>query len=269
MKANDNLTTNTIVYQNDYNISGLTTFRLPLWKRLFDILAAGTALLLLSPLLLIIIVLIKLDSKGPIFYISKRVGTGYKIFDFYKFRSMRVDADKELDTIDDLNQYNNNTETIDLDQMCEGCDGSCLQLFMDIKFVCENIFNRYQKETNSDFVKIKNDPRITKLGRFLRNTSIDELPQLLNILKGDMSVVGNRPLPLYEAEQLTTDDFSQRFMAPAGLTGLWQVRKRGQGEMSAEERKKLDNEYAQNFSFKMDVQLIYQTLFVFIQKENV
>ena len=125
------------------------------------------------------------------------------------------------------------------------------------------------KEGDAAFVKIKNDPRITKLGAFLRNTSIDELPQLFNILKGDMSVVGNRPLPLYEAEILTTDNGSPRFSAPAGLTGLWQVRKRGQDSMSEEERKSLDNEYAQNYSFWMDIKLIFQTLGVFIQKENV
>ncbi|MDC0231548.1 sugar transferase, partial [Aureispira] len=115
----------------------------------------------------------------------------------------------------------------------------------------------------------KNDPRVTKIGRFLRNSSIDELPQLINILKGDMSIVGNRPLPLYEAEVLTTDESSQRFSAPAGLTGLWQVRKRGKDNMSDDERKSLDNEYAQSYSFWMDIKLIFQTLGVFIQKENV
>ena len=94
------------------------------------------------------------------------------------------------------------------------------------------------------FVKIKNDPRVTKVGMFLRNTSIDELPQLINVLKGDMSIVGNRPLPLYEAEQLTSDDWGERFLAPAGITGLWQVMKRGKGSMSEEERKALDNAYA-------------------------
>jgi lipopolysaccharide/colanic/teichoic acid biosynthesis glycosyltransferase len=118
-------------------------------------------------------------------------------------------------------------------------------------------------------VKFKNDPRVTKLGEFLRKTSIDELPQLLNILKGDMSFVGNRPLPIYEAEQLTSDQWALRFMAPAGLTGLWQVRKRGKAEMSEEERKMLDNSYARNHSFIKDIILIFQTIPALTQKENV
>ena len=111
---------------------------------------------------------------------------------------------------------------------------------------------------------------ITRVGRILRRLSIDELPQLINILKGDMSIVGNRPLPLYEAELLTSDEHIDRFMGPAGLTGLWQVEKRGEaGKLSAEERKQLDIQYAKTFSFGLDIKIILKTVTAFVQKENV
>lgn len=119
------------------------------------------------------------------------------------------------------------------------------------------------------FIKLKNDPRVTKVGKILRNTSIDELPQLWNVFIGDMSIVGNRPLPLYEAEKLTTDKYAMRFMAPAGITGLWQVEKRGKGEMSSEERMMLDNSYAETHSFTNDIKLILKTIPALFQKENV
>ena len=137
--------------------------------------------------------------------------------------------------------------------------------------VSETDFNKQKEdEINNAFVKIENDPRITKVGRFIRKTSIDELPQLFNILKGDMSVVGNRPLPLYEAEKLTADASIDRFVAPAGLTGLWQVEERGKGgNMSAEERKQLDIQYGQTYNFLLDMKIIWRTLFSFIQSENV
>ena len=119
-------------------------------------------------------------------------------------------------------------------------------------------------------MKLQKDPRITKVGRFIRKYSIDELPQLFNILKGDMSVVGNRPLPLYEAEFLTTDEYAGRFQGPAGLTGLWQVEKRGSsGSMSSEERKMLDIRYAREFSLGLDLKIIFKTFTAFIQKEDV
>ncbi|MBP6589825.1 MAG: sugar transferase, partial [Chitinophagaceae bacterium] len=125
------------------------------------------------------------------------------------------------------------------------------------------------------FVKIVNDPRITRVGRFIRNTSIDELPQLINVIKGDMSIVGNRPLPVYEAEMLTKDNLSKRFLAPAGITGLWQVELRGKGgNMSEEERMRLDNEYADHFrdgkySFWYDMKLILRTIPALLQKSTV
>ena len=248
------------------------SLKLPLWKRSFDILFASVAILLLSPLLIIITILIKLDSRGPVFYGSKRAGRDYQVFDFYKFRTMRTGADKELEVLKKkLNQYKASPEEeANMSFECRNCtEHNCTKLAIDNQIICEKQYVLMTKEGDAAFVKIKNDPRITKLGAFLRNTSIDELPQLFNILKGDMSVVGNRPLPLYEAEILTTDNGSPRFSAPAGLTGLWQVRKRGQDSMSEEERKSLDNEYAQNYSFWMDIKLIFQTLGVFIQKENV
>ena len=124
-------------------------------------------------------------------------------------------------------------------------------------------------EKQGIFFKAKNDPRISRIGKFLRNSSIDELPQLINILKGDMSLVGNRPLPLYEAELLTTDIRAFRFLAPAGLTGLWQVTKRGKKDMSEEERIALDNNYALNHSILLDLKIILKTFPAMLQSENV
>ena len=146
-----------------------------------------------------------------------------------------------------------------------------VMLIGDDYVVSEADFNHQKEdEINNAFVKIENDPRVTRVGRFIRKYSIDELPQLINILKGDMSIVGNRPLPLYEAEKLTQDNSIDRFMAPAGLTGLWQVEDRGKGgKMSAEERKMLDIKYGQTYSFMLDMKIIFKTLTAFIQKENV
>lgn len=202
-------------------------------KRLFDIVVASVALLLLSPLFILIAIAVKLESKGPVFYIAKRAGRGYRIFNFYKFRTMVVDADKKIEQMTHLNQYNT-TST-------EG----------------------------PVFFKVSNDPRITRVGAFLRNTSLDELPQLINVLLADMSLVGNRPLPLYEAQTLTTDEWAARFMAPAGITGLWQIKKRGQDDMSVEERINLDIDYAKRNNFMYDLWIMANTPTALMQKSNV
>lgn len=144
-------------------------------------------------------------------------------------------------------------------------------LFGDDFTVVANDFAIFQNSNKKNsFKKLEGDPRITKVGRIIRKYSIDELPQLINILKGDMSVVGNRPLPLYEAELLTNDEYIERFLAPAGLTGLWQVEKRGDsGKLSAEERKQLDVKYASEFNFWLDIKIIFRTFTAFIQKGDV
>lgn len=257
----------------------LQTFHLPLWKRCFDILFSGMAILFLSPFLLLTALAIRLESKGQIIYKSERVGSNYQIFDFLKFRSMYTDADKHLKEYNALNQYHEaeeekeeviwGEETPAIDE--EVVDEEEILLISDDFVISEEDYiNKKSKEQSNAFVKLENDPRITRVGRFIRKYSIDELPQLINILKGDMSIVGNRPLPLYEAELLTSDEHIDRFMGPAGLTGLWQVEKRGEaGKLSAEERKQLDIKYAKTFSFWLDIKIILKTVTAFIQKENV
>ncbi len=199
-------------------------------KRGFDIILTPVLLLLLLPVFLIIALAIKLESRGPVFYTSLRAGRGYKIFNFYKFRTMEIDADKKVQHLMHLNQYHGGS---------------------------------------SVFFKVNNDPRVTKVGAFLRKTSLDELPQLFNVLLGDMSLVGNRPLPLYEAASLTTDEWAGRFMAPAGITGLWQIKKRGKKDMSVEERINLDIAYAHQHNFIYDLWIIANTPSALMQKERV
>lgn len=248
-------------------------YTMPIVKRLFDILVAGTALLLISPILLMVMLAIRLESKGQVYYTSKRVGTGYQVFDFFKLRSMATGADAKLKDLKHLNQYNSE-ETVEEELECGECKRlghPCSPiLIVDGGEVCEHFYQKKRREKNSStFIKIKDDPRITRVGRFIRNTSIDELPQLLNVLKGDMSIVGNRPLPLYEAEMITSDEWILRFMAPAGITGLWQTKKRGKGSMSEEERKSLDNEYALSYSVFNDIKIVLLTIPALFQKENV
>ena len=206
-------------------------YKIPTGKRIFDIVFASGAILALSPLMLLIALAIKLESKGPVIYRSKRVGSGYNVFYFLKFRSMVQDADAKLKNLQHLNHY--------------GAENG-----------------------NNAFFKLKSDPRITRIGKIIRKTSLDELPQLFNVLKGEMSIIGNRPLPLYEAVEMTRADWSKRFWAPAGITGLWQTCGAGKDNLSVEERVALDLEYAANCSMVMDAKILLRTLPAMLQKED-
>jgi len=191
-------------------------------KRVLDIMFSFAVLIVCLPVLIIIAIAIKIDSKGPIVFKSLRAGKNYKIFTFYKFRTMILNADGMTEEIFHLNQYSTTNNGI-------------------------------------SFLKIENDPRVTRVGKFLRKTSLDEIPQMLNVLLGDMSLVGNRPLPLKEAESLVTNDYVERFLAPAGITGLWQISKKSKPNMTAEERVDLDIVYARKSNFFNDLKIILKT----------
>lgn len=211
------------------------SFRIPLRKRIFDIVGATLGLMLTSWIWLPVMLAIWLESKGPVVYKSKRVGSGYQVFEFLKFRSMCTGADAQLVEMHHLNQYQNGVSS-----------------------------------SKPFFVKIAQDPRITRVGRFIRKYSIDELPQFINVLRGEMSLVGNRPLPIYEAESLTSDEWSARFLAPAGITGRWQISKRGQPDMTAEDRVGIDIAYSkEKYSILADLKIVFKTFLVFVQKEDV
>ena len=201
-------------------------------KRGVDVVLAIVLLIIAFPMLLLIAIAIKIDSGGSVFYSSLRAGCRYKVFKLYKFRTMCMDADRLIESLEHLNQY------------------------------------QESENGKARFLKIINDPRITRVGKFLRKTSLDELPQLFNVIKGDMSLVGNRPLPLYEASTLTTNEHIPRFMAPAGITGLWQVTKRGYEAMSASERINLDILYAKKRSFLLDLKILMLTPMALFQESD-
>lgn len=283
-----------VIFNKNSNNS-LKLFKLPRWKRLFDIIFSIISIILLSPIFIIVSIAIWVEDRGKVCYCQKRTGSNFKIFKFIKFRSMFMDADKRLKEFATLNQYqivNEEEKQVEFHNISVSDNGILIDdnilvgddtiidnkkvndndlLFGDDYSVVANDFALFQKsKKDNSFQKLEGDPRITKVGRIIRKYSIDELPQLFNILKGDMSVVGNRPLPLYEAELLTDDNSIERFLAPAGLTGLWQVEKRGDaGKLSAEERKQLDIKYANSYNFWLDIKIIFKTFTAFIQKGNV
>lgn len=192
-------------------------------KRTIDIIASLVGLVILSPLLLVIAILIKLESKGPIVFSQKRIGLDGKAFNMYKLRSMVVNAEE-----------------------------------LKRKLAAEN-------EMSGPMFKMKNDPRITKIGRFIRKTSVDELPQLINILKGDMSLVGPRPSLPNEVKEFDSW-MMRRLEVKPGLTCIWQVS--GRNNIDFEDWMKLDIKYVEERSLLLDIKLIFKTFFVLFGDEN-
>lgn len=189
-------------------------YTVPFSTRIFDLITSIFALIILSPLFLLIFLFIKIGSKGPAIYGSLRVGSDYKIFKQFKFRSTNLDP-----------------------------------------------------ETGSADFETYLNCKPTSFGKVLRSSKLNELPQLWNVFKGEMSIVGNAPLPLFQAEKLTTDKYVLRFRAPAGITGLWQVEKRfSKGIITEEGRWILDANYAQNQSFMTDMQVFLRSFTALFRK---
>jgi exopolysaccharide biosynthesis polyprenyl glycosylphosphotransferase len=197
-------------------------------KRTFDTLAVTLGLILLSPLLLIVAIVIKLDSPGPVFYRQSRVGENGRLFTMLKFRSMKIGNDPSV--------HKQHTTKLILENLSvEQLSGKCL--------------------------KLEDDPRITRVGKLFRKTSIDELPQLFNILRGEMSLVGPRPAIPYEVESYQ-DWHKRRFEALPGITGIWQIK--GRNRVSFDEMVRMDIEYIEKQSFWLDIMILLQTPFAVI-----
>ena len=193
-------------------------------KRVFDIVFSLIGLVLLSPVFLIIAIIIKLDSKGPVFFVHNRIGKKGKPIGIYKFRTMVNNAEDLIKS-----------------------------------------FTPEQKEEFERSYKLEDDPRITKIGNFLRKTSLDELPQILNILKGELSIIG--PRPIVQAELDKYEDNKDKFLSvKPGLTGYWAAN--GRSDTTYEERMKMELYYVDNMSFKLDVKIFFKTIFAVLKKEG-
>src|SRR5438445_72363 len=207
-------------FEGDYLITHHIEMEWPvLVKRILDFTLSLMLSILLLPVFAIVAILVKLTSRGPVFFVQQRLGLNKRMFQIYKFRTMVVDAEKKLKEVEHLN------------------------------------------EVSGPVFKIKNDPRLTPLGRFLRKTSIDELPQLFNVLKGDMSLVGPRPLQVRDYElfnQICKDWQRRRFSVRPGITCLWQVN--GRSSVQFEKWMELDLQYIRRWSLWLDLQILIKTI---------
>ena len=193
-------------------------------KRFLDVVLSIIGLVILSPVLLIVSILIKLESKGAVFYAHKRLGKNREYINLYKFRSMHENS--------------------------------------------RDIFERFTEEQKKEYYKnfkLENDPRVTKIGDFIRKTSIDELPQLVNVIKGDMSLVG--PRPIVEEEVMKYGEYADKFFSVIpGITGYWQAN--GRSDTTYEERVQMDMYYIDNRSLVMDFKIVLDTVISVIRKEG-
>ncbi len=185
-------------------------------KRVIDVIVSAAMLALLSPLLLLIAALIRLDSPGPVLFRQVRMGLNRRRFEVLKFRTMTNEADSRQSALESMN------------------------------------------EADGPVFKIKNDPRVTRFGAFLRHFSIDEFPQLINVLKGEMSLVGPRPLPLRDVARIDTQWHKRRFSVKPGLTCLWQVN--GRSDVNFERWVRMDLEYIDTWSLKLDLKILLKTI---------
>ncbi|MCL6479795.1 MAG: exopolysaccharide biosynthesis polyprenyl glycosylphosphotransferase [Peptococcaceae bacterium] len=197
-------------------------------KRVFDIIVGLIIFLFILPVLAIFSILIKLDSRGPVLFVQKRLGRNGKIFNCLKFRTMLHNAEEVL------------KQSLEQDP-------------------------ELKKEWEENF-KLKRDPRITRMGNFLRKTSLDELPQIINVLRGEMSLVGPRPRPLYELVGHNDPLFSVGLSVRPGMTGLWQVS--GRNELDFKQRIKLDAVYVRNWSVWLDISLLFRTVSVVLWQKG-
>ena len=206
-------------FDGDQHIAAYTGVRdgWPLvFKRVLDVALSLVLLVLLSPLFLAVAALIRLTSKGPVFFRQERIGVNKRTFLIYKFRTMVPDAEKLIEALEDQNQV------------------------------------------SGPVFKIMDDPRITPLGRMLRRSSIDELPQLFNVLKGDMSLVGPRPLPVRDYQGFNEDWQRRRFSVRPGITCLWQVN--GRSSIPFEQWMRLDLQYMDEWSLWLDIKILARTI---------
>ena len=193
-------------------------------KRTIDVVVSSIALIVLSPVFLLISILIKLESKGPVFFAHKRIGKNGKELKLLKFRSMVPNAEELIKT-----------------------------------FTPEQM-----KEFKENF-KLENDPRVTKIGKFIRKTSLDELPQLINIIKGDLSIIG--PRPVIESELEKYQNNKEKFLSVTpGLTGYWAAN--GRSNTTYEQRMMMELYYVDNISWKLDVKIFFKTIISVLKKEG-
>jgi len=215
---------NTAISFTNQGVDTPVLVRYSIVKRSFDIVAALLILAAVAPVMLLVAVLVKLDG-GPVLFRHRRVGAGGAAFGCLKFRTMVVDAERALNNL-------------------LACDAAA------------------RAEWDAEF-KLRKDPRITWLGRFLRKSSLDELPQLFNVLSGQMSLVGPRPIVYQEIARYSTK-IADYYTCRPGITGLWQVS--GRNDVSYDERVALDSRYARQWSFGRDLVILVQTVRVVLQR---